>query len=335
MTRVISYVSGIYPYLRNHSLAARRLGRGTITKEELLQIIQADSQQFVAKQKELKLDYISDGQFLWKDYARPFSVSNKNVEETNLEMIRRSDTNTFIRRPKVDNLDDFENINLAEFFPTSVENRILKFYGPYTFANLAITNFKKEEVMTSLSQALGKKLPELIREKNIQFVEIVEPQLSENPQQDLIEVEKTCLSTITNGLDVMTNLSAPFNSVKNIWDKLLDFPVKALTVDMRARDYFNIIPEAEKIVQDHSFLFDHDIQKMLILGCVNGRNGGFTPNKGLETPEWISEVVNKVKEKVDTDLGITFSTDEVILPRILADKKLESIAKAKLLGVAA
>ncbi|MBU0530430.1 MAG: hypothetical protein ABIH52_03435 [Candidatus Aenigmatarchaeota archaeon] len=330
MTRILAYVTGIYPYSRNHSLAARKWGRKAITREELFQIKEADSQRFVAKQTELGLDYISDGQFMWMDYARPFALSNKDVEEENLEMMRKSDTNTFIRRPKLDRLEDLANTDLSKFMMLDVEKRSLKVYGPYTFANLAVTKDRLEDVMSSYSQALANSLKGV----KASLIEIAEPMLTEKtPEKDVIEHLKSCIGTITNRLDAETNLSAPFNPIRHVWKDLLEFPVKGITVDMRARDYFNIIPEAEKIVEDHIFMFGYDIQKTLVLGCVNGRNGGFTPDKGLETGEWIVDVVNLVRDKTETQLGVTFSTDEVIVPRAVADKKLEAIARAKrLLG---
>jgi len=333
MTKAIAYVSGIYPYSRKHSLAARRFGRELITKEDLLKTKTEDSQLFIARQKDLGLDFISDGQFLWMDYARPFTLSNKKIEEEILEMVRKSDTNTFIRMPKIENLDDLMNTRLTDFMlPVETENRSIKVYGPYTFANYSTTNgFSLEDIMNSYSKALAQELETITRNNNVRFMEIAEPLLTENvPGNDTMEQEKTCIAQITKNLDIETNLSAPFNSMEPIWEKLLDFPVKGLTVDMRARDFFNVIPEPENIVDNHRFLFDHDIQKTLVLGCVNGRNGGFIPGKGLETPEWIAAVAGMIANKNNLgSIGITFSTDEVIVPRAIADKKLENIAKAK------
>ncbi|MFH1978628.1 MAG: hypothetical protein ABIJ92_04855 [Candidatus Aenigmatarchaeota archaeon] len=329
MSTIIAHVTGIYPYSRKHSLAARRFGRGSISKEDLLKIQVEDSRLFVSKQKELGLDFVSDGQFLWMDYARPFALTNNRIAEENLEMVRRSDTNTFIRRPKVDELNELKNIDLKNFMlPIEIENRSLKVYGPYTFSKLAVFNgFSTEKIMEIHAEALAKTVNDL----NLSYLEIAEPALVEHlPTKDLLEQTKSCIETITKDLNgTETNLSLPFNSPQPIWENILDFPVKGLTVDMRSRDYFNIIPQAEEIVSNHNFIFDYDIQKKLVLGCVNGRNGGLTPGMGLETSEWIVQVVNLVKDKTSTPLGITFSADEVLVPRKVADKKLESIAKAK------
>jgi len=328
---MLGFVTGIYPYSRNHSLAARRFGRGGITKEDLMKIKQEDSQKFVDKQKELGLDYISDGQFLWMDYARPFSVANLHGSEEELEMTRKSDTNTFIRRPKMGT--DVKPADLKDFMiPIETENRSVKIYGPYTFANLSMINGASiRDLMSSYSKALAQSLIDVARSHSIKFVEITEPLLTEViPSKDMIEHEKNCISIITNNLSTETHLSAPFNSMKNIWNDVLEFAVKGIIVDMRARDYFNIIPEAERIVNNHAFMFERDTDKTIVLGCVNGRNGGLTPEKGLETPEWIVNVVELIKNKKEfNSIGITFSTDEVIIPRSIADKKLENIAKAK------
>jgi len=99
---------------------------------------------------------------------------------------------------------------------------------------------------------------------------------------------------------------------------------------MRSRDYFNPIPTANELIDSHSFLFQYDTDKRIVLGCVNGRNGGFTPGKGLETADWIAEVVRLAHKRNDKiSFGITFSTHETIIPRGLADAKLKNMGAAK------
>lgn len=327
---VIVHSTGIYAYSREHSLAARRKNRAEISDAQLHEIKISDSKKFVELQTQSGFDFVSDGQFLWKDLARPFL--GKGPEET-LEMVRRSDTNTFTRRPNITSLNDIHTVDLKNFLLNYLQKQQIAVLGPYSYSQYARRgeNVSIEDVQSAYSEALGKSLSQLSN-NGLSHVLISEPVLGEKKLSASEWVqEKEAVGKITSALKkVTTTLGFYYYSAKDSWPQLLELPVDNIAVDLRPRDYFNPIPPAKELVNSFSFLFGNDTEKGIILGCVNGRNGGFTPNKGLETPEWISDVV-KLSHKQNPKLkfGITFSTDETILPRGLADVKLKNLGAAK------
>ncbi len=327
---VILHHTGIYAYSREHALAARRKNRGEITAEQLYQIKVSDSKDFIDLQTEIKCDFVSDGQFLWKDLARPFCFSES---EENLEMVRRADTNTFARRPNIASLDNIQKVNLSKFLLNRVKNQQISVLGPYSYARLTKIRdgISIEEVQEKYSAALAQSLAPSVND-GIAHVLISEPNIGEKKiSADIWEEEKKNLETICSALkNVRTTFGYFFYQADSVWENLLELPVDNLIIDLRARDYFNPIPAANELIKSHSYLFQSDTDKQIIFGCVNGRNGGFTTNKGLETAEWIADIVRLAhKQNNSLKFGITFSTDETILPRGLADAKLKNMGAAK------
>ncbi|HIK00077.1 TPA: hypothetical protein H1016_00875 [archaeon] len=322
--------TGIYAYSREHALAARRKNRGEITAEELQKIRSSDSKKFLDEQISARCDYLSDGQFSWKDLARPFCYSEN---EENLEMVRRADTNTFARRPNITSLAGIGRVDLSKFLLHRVKNQQLAVLGPYSYGQLAkvATGISIEELQAAYAKALSQSLSSLAN-NGIAHVLISEPNLGEKDiSVDIWEQEKENLKTITSSLEnAKTTLGFFFYKANSAWQNLLELSVDNIAVDMRPRDYFNPTPAAKILVNSHSYLFESDTDKQIILGCVNGRNGGFTPNKGLESAEWIADVVRLAnKQNNSLKFGITFSTDETILTRGLADAKLKNMGSAK------
>ncbi len=327
---VLVHSSGIYAYSREHALAARRKNRAEITDQQLREIKFSDSKKFIDLQAAAGFDFLSDGQFLWKDLGRPFH--GKGAEEE-LEMVRRSDTNTFTRRPNVSKISDIQKVDLPKFLLNRVKNQQVAFLGPYSYGQYANrgNGISVEEVQTAYSKAVAQSLSALSN-NGVSHILISEPVLGEKKvSADVWAQESEALKTIKSSLkNASITLGFYYYSAEPCWQNLLELPVDNIAVDLRPRDYFNPIPAAKTLVDNYSFLFQSDTKKGIILGTVNGRNGGFTPNKGLETPEWIADVVRFCHKKNDTlKLGITFSTDETILPRGLADAKLKNIGAAK------
>ena len=157
---VIVHSTGIYAYSREHSLAARRKNRAEITEQQLREIKISDSKKFVELQTQSGFDFVSDGQFLWKDLARPFL--GKGPEET-LEMIRRSDTNTFTRRPNITSLEDIQKVDLSKFLLNHPKNQQIAVLGPYSYSQYARRgeNVSIENVQIAYSEALGESLSQL------------------------------------------------------------------------------------------------------------------------------------------------------------------------------
>ncbi len=71
MTKVISFIHGIYP--RSESLAqmTRDVGRKRKTEEELLAAQKKDTNHLLALQKKHGFLYGEDGMLLWQDIFRP------------------------------------------------------------------------------------------------------------------------------------------------------------------------------------------------------------------------------------------------------------------------
>ncbi len=327
---VLVHSSGIYAYSREHALAARRKNRAEITDQQLREIKLSDSKKFIDLQTSSGFDFISDGQFLWKDLARPFH--GKGAEE-DLEMVRRADTNTFTRRPNVSEISDIKNADLQKFLLNSTKNQQVALLGPYSYGQYANrgNGVAIEEVQAAYAKAAAQSLAALAN-NGVAHILISEPVLGEKKvSADAWLQESEALKTIKSSLkNVSITLGFYYYSAEPAWQNLLELPVDNIAVDLRPRDYFSPIPAAETLIDDFSFLFQSDTKKGIILGAVNGRNGGFTPNKGLETPEWIADVVKLANKQNDRlKFGITFSTDETILPRGLADAKLKNIGAAK------
>jgi methionine synthase II (cobalamin-independent) len=101
-----------------------------------------------------------------------------------------------------------------------------------------------------------------------------------------------------------------FGSVSRIVDKLLDFPVDCLGVDLYANDL--------SIISNYSF--SHELS----CGCVDGRNSL------IEPAEQIVELMTKARETVEPrKLYVGPNCDLEFLPYPVAEKKVRLLGDVR------
>ncbi len=136
MTKIISFIHGLYPRSENLVMVSRDADRGRKTADDLANAQERDTQALLAKQKSLGFSYIEDGKFLWDDIFRPIIESTEGFSVG--PITRWFDNNNFYKEPIITGKLRVDMQKLAHYFPaiTPKEKWKVTLPSPYLFAKL-------------------------------------------------------------------------------------------------------------------------------------------------------------------------------------------------------
>jgi 5-methyltetrahydropteroyltriglutamate--homocysteine methyltransferase len=308
-----AHLTGISPRGQALIEATRAFEKGKASKEELDAAFAEDAKALVALQSRLGIGYLSDGMLRWQDLLRPFALGWRGLEVGPLA--RWFDNNTFYRRPIVAGPVESEGKALGPFLELAAMPRgpgwkaILP--SPYAFAKLSEDRFYGDlaELASAIAGALRKEAEALIG-MGFAYIQFSEPHLAYGrPGRDEVAIAKAAIAKAAEGLGARTCLHLYFGDASPLLADLADLPVDDIGLDFTEAD-----PEA---------LEGFPADKGMACGIADGRNSL------VEEPGELAALAGRILDAVPVrDLFLCPSCELEHLPRPVADRKLESLARA-------
>ncbi len=309
-----AHLAGAYPRSEKLVEATRAAVRGRISQAYVDKIVVSDIIGLVDLQSDIRLDSLVDGQLNWQDLFRPFSELFSGIQLGSLT--RWFDNNTFYRQPIVADRVAFKGGNIGRYFrndllPARAHAKAV-LPGPFTFAvmsqNAAYSSM--EDLVDDIAHGL-KDTAASLQKEGYRYFQFNEPALCVgNKSERELEIGKHGMEICAKGVGGKTILQTYFGDASPIIDTLLDYHVDSVGLDFYATSTKS--------------LTDHDFNKELGCGCVDGRNSL------LESPEDLRRFVSEVEEQLEPKgLSINPNCDLDFLPQTVAEKKVRLIEETK------
>lgn len=295
------------PNLRN---ALNQFDKKKLSETELEEVFKATVLRVIGEQQDAGIDIITDGQIRWDDLLTPFA---RNIEGCEINgLLRFFDNNFYYRKPVIKSQLEFRDYSTLDDYKFAKDNskKSLKVVlpGSLTWAKLSLDQHYEnlKNLTIDFSQILQKEAKRLDQE-GVEYIQIDEPSLCFFPHE--INLVKESLQIITSGLKAKTILFLYFGSIKNLVPQIFELPVDIIGIDL--------VSKPENI----SLLLESDINKELILGCLDARN------TKMEEEREILKLIEKVSRKISPDkIYISPSCGLEFLPHENALKKLRLLS---------
>jgi len=307
-------LTGDFPRSEKLIEATRAAARGKISQTKVDAVFAEDATSLVELQKSTSLDTFVDGQLNWQDLFRPFSELFTGIHPGALT--RWFDNNTFYRKPVIVEKVTFRGSRIDEFFrhdmlPSDARKKAI-LPGPVTFAALAENSAYPSlvDLADDLAHALRETVASLQR-AGYTYFQFNEPALvAGGATKHYLEMAKHAFEVCARGVAGQTMLQTYFGDAEPVIDDLLDYPVNCIGLDFYATSIDS--------------LAQHDFNKELGCGCVDGRNSL------LETATDLSKFVAEVKKRLDPkSIRLGPNCDLDFLPEVVAEKKVRLLGETK------
>ena len=308
---VSAYQHGIYPRSEEVVAVTRGLERGRTGDEEVAARFRQDLDDFVATQREARLDYFSDGLLRWQDIFRPLVEATGGLEARTL--VRWFDNNSFYRAPEV--TGPLSGLSLPAVFENDEavpEPRVATLPSPYLFSRAAKDGDGRHLVLEVAREILRPVVEGLAR-RGYGVIQLQEPWLAYFGLEDADwdDLEKG-LGEIRDGLPSPPEgpalvLHTYFGDVGEHIERLLRLPIDALGVD----------------------LIETDLDSLgkrwpvgLLAGVLDGRSSR------MESVDGTLQFVRRIAETVQpAALYLSSNSELEFLPRDLARQKVLTLGE--------
>ena len=309
--RIAAYQHGIYPRSEGVVAATRGLERGRTSMEEVDQAFRDDRQDFIAIQREAKLDYFSDGLLRWQDIFRPLVEASGGLDARTL--IRWFDNNSFFRAPEVTG-----DLNLSASLPAAFQDdddlpvpRVATLPSPFLFSRAAQTHGDRNALMMDLTREILRPVAESLAGRGYEVIHMQEPWLPYFGLEpaDWDDFEKA-LMEIRDGISSSSSslvLHTYFGDVGPYVERLRRLPVDALGIDFVETD-----------LDELGGTWDTG----LLAGILDGRSSP------IESTDGTVEFLRRVAEAISPPLLYLSSNCELeYLPRDIAREKVARVGE--------
>ena len=286
----------------------RDFDRKRVSTEECEAARRKDAEALGGLQKQLGAEYAYDGGFRWQDLLRPFAEKSTGLGVGPL--MRWFETNTFYKRPlRKGKLAGAEFIGEYAYSDALPENRKAVLPGPYTFARLA--EIGEESIAESTELLLG--AGQALERKGFGLLQFSEPSLAYDAGRGKLDAgslaeSRQAYAKLRRGLKAKLLLHTFFGDFARL-EGIGSFAVDAIGIDF-TRTNMGEVKEDFK-------------GKAVGVGVVDAESSL------IEEPEEIAAFARKVAEKLGADsYFICPNTGLEYVPRVIADRKAEALAKA-------
>lgn len=318
MTKIKTFIHGIYPRSQNLVRVTRDLDRGRAKASDYKRELGSDFNSLITSQKEAKFDYLETGLLNWQDIFRPIVEATDGLEA---EVITRwFDNNTFFRQPRITkNKLKFDEKKLAKFLfrasgnqPASNASQSdagwkVTLPSPFTFAkSVDAGDWNFDKTLGEITEILSL-VCDLLIARGVSFVQFNEPYLvyHEASNKDLNSFNKSIRKIIGKRNGTKTSVQFYFGDVSKIIKK-----IDLSSFDVLGIDFYKTNPKSlPKIPNDIS------------AGIVEGRNSL------IEEQENLVKFVSGLLNKTEGELYITNNSDLELLPQEVAAKKIKVLGK--------
>jgi len=301
LPEVKAYAPGIYARSEELVRATRDLDRGRTSEEAVEKQRAEDLRRFIDAQREVGLDYLSDGLLDWQDIFRPFGEGAEGLEPGPLT--RFLATNTFFRTPAVTAEAPRLREPLGEpFFRIGELPRngwVATLPSPHAMAVWAAGEVDPKALAEGV---IGPQIRWLAG-NGCAMVVLQETALfgggmDVRPIRDAIRALKSPLPLA---------LQLPFGDAGDVLGELVEIEVDAIGVDFYATD-----PKA----------LPRPFPKTLLAGVVDAQNSL------LEDPEELKRFGRKILEGLGGKLHLVPNGDLQFVPEVIARKKILRLGEA-------
>lgn len=295
MPTIRSYAPGIYARSEALIQTTRDLDRGRTTEEEAGKRRASDLRSFLEAQREVGLDYFSDGLLGWQDIFRPFDGTAKGLRPGPLT--RFLNTNTFYRAPARTD----ETLELAEplgepYFEIGDLPRgrwVATLPSPHSLAACAVDSVEAKEVA---ERVLGPQIRWLAANGCATVV----------LQETELFGEGMDISPLGEALDALESpvpvaLQLPFGDAGKVIGDLVELDVAAIGVDFYSTDVAAL---------------PRPFPKTLLAGVIDARNSL------LEEPEEIAGFARGLLGDLEGELHLVPNGDLQFVPERIARRKV-------------
>jgi len=311
MTKVKTFIHGIYPRSEILAQTTRGVERKRLSMGKLQQQLQNDFNQVIRLQKNYKLDYFEDGKLNWQDIFRPIIESTHGLGVGPLT--RWFDNNCFYRQPVINSQLKLDEKKIAKFFPKPRTGKWkVTLLSPYSFAMLS------KDINSSFEKKLDKltKLTaDLIKYLDARGANII--QLNE-PCIPYYKATKKEIDVFVKSLRVLKKTTK--NSMLAVY---FYFGDSSLAIKTLNRDNLIGIVGVDFFKTD-LFSLPKKLKFDLIAGVLDGRNSLLENEETLR--KFVKEIIRYSNPNV---LYIANSSDLELLPEPVARKKVELLLKMK------
>lgn len=295
--------------------------RGRATKENLQEAQLNLTERFLALQKELGVDMVSNGGFYWDsslDVAREINgCSGFNV------LHRIPETNNFHRAPEIVKLPKWERpilmpeVSRLKQINSSVSDVIVSLPGPYTLARqskILNPDISFSDLVLAYAEALHAEINFLLFNSSV-YVRVDDPQILLYPEDEaLIRRSYQVLTSLAHPRDRVL-LSTWFHRLP-VWEDFFRLPFGGFFLDFTSGKE-TLLGNSVRVAR-----FPRD--KILAVGIVDGRQSAIVPNENLLF--WLWEIRRWVPLE---NLWLACSTDLTFLPWDIAVLKLQQLVSLK------
>ena len=311
---VEAHLTGVFPRSEKLVEITRAAARGRVTQPEVDAQSDHDLTSLIELQRSASLDSLVDGQLNWQDLFRPFSELFTGIQPGALT--RWFDNNTFYRKPTIVQRVSYKGTDVERYFRHNLLPRTARkkaiLPGPFTFAVLAQNSAYQSlaDLADDLAHALRQTIAEL-QKFGYTYFQFNEPALTTSGRRKSdLEVAKHAFETCAKGVAPQTVLQTYFGDAGGVIEDLLDYSVDYIGLDFYATSLDSLV--------------QHDFNKGLGCGCIDGRNSL------LETATDLSKFVADIDERLAPKtiiLGPNCDLD--FLPRNVAERKVRLLEETK------
>jgi 5-methyltetrahydropteroyltriglutamate--homocysteine methyltransferase len=319
MAKFAFQLTGLHARSEELVKATRDFDRKRITEAECEAVREEDAHELIELQKRLGAQYTIDGSFKWQDIIRPFAEKAGGFEVGPLT--RFFETNTFykkaVRKGAPGGPEFIENYNYGKLLP---KNGKAVLPGPYTFARLSDLGGEGSRSAASgqeggVDEAVELLLPvaKFLEGRGYACIEFTEPSL-------VYDAEKKVLS------------AEGFESARRAYAKFR----KALSCRIQLHTFFGDFAaapglegfEVDEIAIDFTRTNLDEVKadfgsKAVGLGIVDAESSL------VESPQELAEFARKAAGSIGAkSFFLCPNTGLGYVPREIADKKVEALAKA-------
>jgi 5-methyltetrahydropteroyltriglutamate--homocysteine methyltransferase len=217
--------------------ARSQLARGEITREQLHQLEEQATREWIEFQDEIGIDIVVDGEMYRGDMVAYFAEELEGFTEGGLV---RSYGNRFYRKPVVTGeIVRNDPITLDWWrFAQSLTERPVKgmLTGPYTICDWSFNEYydTREDLVMALAKVVRQEALDLV-DAGAKYIQIDEPAVS--TRMDELDLAIKALGVVTDGLEAHTITHICYGDFHKAYPKMLDLPVDQLDLELANSDF--------------------------------------------------------------------------------------------------
>jgi 5-methyltetrahydropteroyltriglutamate--homocysteine methyltransferase len=217
--------------------ARTKVQRGEMTKQELLELEQKATREWIDTQEELGIDVLVDGEMYRGDMATYFA---ENMDGFAISGLVRSYGNRYYRKPIITGEVKRRGPITVDWWKWSQDltEKPLKaiITGPYTMMDWSFIEHynSRREACLALAEALHGEVADL-EKAGAKYIQIDEPALS--VRTDELDIALEAMKVVTDGIKAKTLSHMCYGTFDRIYPRLLDLEVDQLDLELANSDF--------------------------------------------------------------------------------------------------